>query len=543
MAARRRSLVANWDTLQRVFIRPEDDTARRTLLKYMEQILFGLHDFLRDHVGITQAVSLKDLARGYRDSRIPDEPERRLAEVLQGLVEDVAPCAVNVASPYFVGHMTSAIPFFMVHLQTLAAALHQNPVKLETSKVVAVHERQVLAKLHRLVFRRSPGFYRRHIQRPESTLGCFVADGTLANLTALWVARNRCLPPRPGFAGVEAEGMAAALAAHGVARMAVLVSERGHFSLRKACGVLGIGHAQVIPVPVDRRQRLDAAALARLLERHHAPARGLRVMAVVGIAGTTETGSVDPLPAIAVLCARHGVHFHVDAAWGGPTLMSDAYAPLLDGIQQADSVTIDGHKQLYMPMGCGMVFFRDPASMDAVAYHAAYVNRPGSADLGIRHLEGSRPAASLVLGGALAIMGRRGYAVLIEHGIDTARRFAAAIARRPLFQVTTAPQLNILTYRLVPPHLRAGLQSTDPETRRSANAAVNRLTVALQRRQRESGRSFVSRTTLNLPGLGDTVVLRAVIMNPMTTPEVLEAILDEQEALWRAEDAAAPPGP
>lgn len=540
---RQRPLVANWDTLQRVFIRPEDETVRRTLLKYMEQILFGLHDFLRDHVGITQAMRLKDLAEGYGDSRIPAEPERKLAEVIQGLVEEVAPCAVNVASPYFIGHMTSAIPYFMVHLQTLVAALNQNPVKLETSKVVAVHERQVLAKLHRLVFRRSPAFYRRHIQRPASTLGCFVEDGTLANLTALWVARNRCFPRRDGFAGVEAEGWAAALAAHGVEHSVVLVSQRGHFSLRKACGVLGLGHRHVLAVPVDHRQRMDLDALSRLLDRHHDSRRRSRVMALVGIAGSTETGSVDPLPELAALCAPRGIHFHVDAAWGGPTLMSETYAPLLEGIQQADSVTIDGHKQLYMPMGCGMVFFRDPRAMDAVAYHAAYVNRPGSADLGIRSLEGSRPATSLVLGSALAIMGRRGYAVLIEHGIDTARRFAAAIARRPAFEVITAPQLNILTYRLVPPDLRGRLCSPDPARRQAANARLNHINLQIQRLQREAGRSFVSRTTLDLPGLGDTVVLRTVIMNPTTTLEVLEDILDEQEALGqracRAKDPTA----
>jgi hypothetical protein len=88
---RQRPLVANWDNLQRVFIRPEDVTVRRALLKYMEQILFGLHDFLRDHVGITQAISLKDLAEGCGDSRIPAEPEGKLAEAQPGLLSPPHP--------------------------------------------------------------------------------------------------------------------------------------------------------------------------------------------------------------------------------------------------------------------------------------------------------------------------------------------------------------------------------------------------------------------------------------------------------------------
>ncbi len=152
VASEGRELVANWQTLQRVFIRPENEAVRATLVRYMEQILFGLNDFLRQHVGITEAESLKKQSERFLDSLIPEHPRRKLADVIQGIIEDLAPFAVNVASPYFVGHMTSAIPFFMVHLQTIVAALNQNMVKLETSKVFSVHERQVLAKLHRRIF-------------------------------------------------------------------------------------------------------------------------------------------------------------------------------------------------------------------------------------------------------------------------------------------------------------------------------------------------------------------------------------------------------
>ncbi|MBW1988072.1 MAG: putative pyridoxal-dependent aspartate 1-decarboxylase, partial [Deltaproteobacteria bacterium] len=128
---RARELVANRETLRRIFIMRENDAARETLVKYMEQILFGLQDFLRRHVGITEEVSLKDLSAQYMDSLISDHPEKKLAEVITDLIDNIAPHAVNVASPYFVGHMTSAIPFFMVHLSTIVAALNQNVVKIE----------------------------------------------------------------------------------------------------------------------------------------------------------------------------------------------------------------------------------------------------------------------------------------------------------------------------------------------------------------------------------------------------------------------------
>jgi glutamate decarboxylase len=258
------------------------------------------------------------------------------------------------------------------------------------------------------------------------------------------------------------------------------------------------------------------------------------ILAVVGIAGTTETGSVDPLTDLAEICDANNIYFHVDAAWGGPTLMSQTYSHRLAGIELADSVSIDGHKQFYMPMTCGMVLFNNPSSMDAVIYHANYINRPGSVDLGIKSLSGSREASSLILDSALKIMGSRGYALLIEHGIETARQFAREIDKRPNFQIITPPELNILTYRLCPPEIREDISSGNIERMVQANEKLNHINRTVQRLQREAGHSFVSRTTLKTgdsPGL-DTVVLRCVIMNPMTTIDILSDILDEQEGIY-----------
>lgn len=525
-------LVADNETLERIFHRPESDQSRLVLTKYMEQILFGLHDFLKDHVGITEEIPLKTLASRFSSSDIAKTPVKKLTDVIAEIIEDIAPHAVNVSSPYFIGHMTTAIPFFMVHLNTIVTALNQNPVKLETSKVVSVYERQVLAKIHRLLFRFDGTFYDRHVQDPDSTLGSFVEDGTLANLTALWVARNRLFPPAEGLAGVERDGLVAAMLDHGVRQVKVLVSELAHYSIRKAAGVLGLGNKAVVPIAVDSANRVDLHALRTTLEEFSRDPE-TAVLAVIGIAGTTETGSVDPLADMAKLCREQDVHFHVDAAWGGPVLLSEQYGGLLKGIEQADSVTIDGHKQFYLPMSNGMVFFRDPDAMDAVAYHATYINRPGSVDLGIRSLVGSRSATSLVLGSALDIMGAGGYALLIDHGIDIARTFAGEIRRRPLFELVTPPELNILTYRLVPSEWRALENRPDEAGGEDRTAALNRINIRLQRMQREAGNSFVSRTTLRRSGRPDTVVLRVVLMNPRTTPDILRSILDEQETIYK----------
>ncbi len=537
----KKKLIADWKTLNRIFIHPEDEDSRRALVKHMEQILFGLHEFLQKHVGITEEAGLKQLADRYTDTRIKTHPEKKLSEVIANLVDEIAPHAVNIASPYFIGHMTSAIPYFMVHLKTITAALNQNVVKLETSKIISIVEKQVLAKIHRLIYRESKAFYLEHVQNPNTTLGCFTEDGTLANITALWVARNSLLPPKDGFKGCEIDGMGAALRAYDVDRCVILVSRLGHYSIRKAAGLLGVGNQQVIAVDVDRRNRIDLAALQHTIREIEATRGRTRILCVIGIAGATETGSVDPLDELADICARHGLYFHVDAAWGGPTLMSEKYRRYLKGIEKADSVTIDGHKQFYMPMGCGMVYFKSPYILDRIAYHARYIARPGSVDLGIKTLSGSREANSLVLGSALQIMGTRGYALLIEHGIETARDFAAEIQKRELFELVSAPKLNILTYRICPPQDKKQLRTADIAGRRRINERLNQMNQRIQVLQREGGHSFVSRTTLHEHNSAEdpVVVLRAVIMNPMTDLEILCDILDEQEEIYRTHFSAA----
>jgi len=531
----KKELVADWPALTRTFIRPENNASRSTLIKYMEQILFGLHDFLKKHVGFTEEVSLKDLADRFTDSLISQNPEKKLADVITDLIEDIAPHAVNVASPYFVGHMTSAIPFFMVHLKTIVAALNQNVVKIETSKVVSVVERQVLAKIHRLIYRKNNAFYNEHIQSTHTTLGCFTENGTLSNLTALWVARNTLFAPKNGFDGVEKEGLQAAYDAYGIQRSVVLVSKRGHYSLNKASGLLGIGNRNIVAVDVDEKNRIELTALEKTIKALTKSSDKTAILAVIGIAGTTETGSVDPLLKLGEICAQNRIHFHVDAAWGGPTLMSENYRHLLSGIELADSVTIDGHKQFYMPMSCGMVCFKDPTIMDNVIYHANYVNRPGSVDLGIKSPSGSREANSLILDSALKIMGSRGYALLIDHGIETARKFADEIEKRPDFQLITPPELNILTYRLCPFDFQKKLAQNDAKQTSIINENLNDINRRIQRLQREAGNSFVSRTTLDIKGFSgqNIVVLRAVIMNPMTTIDILREILDEQEEIYK----------
>lgn len=460
------------------------------------------------------------VADAFSDVRLAERGDD--AVFWEHLSRQVVPGAMNVASPRFIGHMTTALPYFVRPLARLVAALNQNVVKLETARALSACERQVTAVVHQLVFGFHDEFYAEHVQARESTLGMVCSGGTVANLTALWCARNAALPPVHGEGGVEREGMAGALARHGWRRAVIVGSSLMHYSLEKTADVLGIGSEGMIRIPVDARHRVDPRAVAETLARCRA--EGSLVIALVGVAGSTDAGSVDPLEDLAAIAREAGVHFHVDAAWGGPVLFSGRHQHLLRGIQQADSVTLDGHKQLYLPMGVGMVLLRDPALARVVEKSARYIVRRGSADLGRRALEGSRPASSLFVHAALSILGREGYEFLIDEGIRKARYMANLLAARPEFELLARPQTNILLYRVLPPHLR-GVETLTA----AQEAEVDDFNVRLQRTQRRAGRTFVSRTSLPCPRTrAQRVALRAVLANPLTRETDILAVLADQ---------------
>ena len=451
---------------------------------------------------------------------------------------------VDTASPRFIGHMTSALPYFARPLSELITALNQNPVKVETSGALTALEREALALLHRQIYGGDEGFYRRHGQDSESTLGVVTSGGTTANLTALWIARNAAWGPRPGFAGVAREGLAAALAASGHRRAVVLASELAHYSLAKAADLLGLGEAGLHGVPVDAEGRVSIAAMREAIARCRQ--LGGRVIAIVGVAGSTESGTIDPLTELAELAREADAHYHIDAAWAGPMLFSKRERGRLAGLELADSITIDGHKQLYLPLGIGALLLREPQRAAVIEKRASYIIRPGSPDLGRRSLEGSRAAAAVLLHAGLNLLGVRGYAELIDGGIARARSFAAAISARPAFELVVEPSTNIVNYRYLPPALRsfrsasrggaAGLDDTAGLSGEQQEH-LNALNETLQRRQTAAGRSFVSRTTLRYTRHGrgvPVVVLRAVLANPLTRQTDLEAVLDEQQQIGDA---------
>ncbi len=418
MATHTKAADATPETLHRIFTVPEAPDS--TLSQIEQEISQNLNRFLQNHITATER-SLSDIESDFSDPAIPEDPAF-VSDHTQFLLDKLVAQSVHTASPRFIGHMTSALPYFLMPLSKIMIGLNQNTVKIETSKAFTPLERQVLGMLHNLIYQQDDAFYQSWMHSANHSLGAFCSGGTVANITALWVARNNVLKPDGDFPGINKAGLFGAMRHYGYRDLAVLVSERGHYSLGKAADVLGIGRDQLISIPADSQNRICIDALEdTLAQLNH---DNIKPVAIVGVAGTTETGSIDPLNALADIAEREGIHFHVDAAWGGATLMSNNQRHKLAGIERADSVTIDAHKQLYVPMGAGMVLFKDPSVVASIEHHAEYILRKGAKDLGSHTLEGSRSGMAMLVFACMNIISRRGYELLIDQSIDKAASFA-----------------------------------------------------------------------------------------------------------------------
>ncbi len=527
MLKEKKTAQVSFDSLLKIFTVPEGPDS--TLTQIETSLSHNLNQFLREHI-VAEEKPLAQIEKDFLGANIPEHPEF-VSEHTKHLLDTLVAHSVHTSSPGFIGHMTSALPYFLMPLAKIMIALNQNLVKIETSKAFTPLERQVLGMLHHLIYQKDDAFYQRWMHSAAHSLGAFCSGGTIANITALWVARNQALKADGNFAGVEKEGLFAAMQHYGYQGMAILVSERGHYSLTKAADVLGIGQQGLIKIKTDAHNRICIDELQQTLQ--DLTRRKIKPFAIVGIAGTTETGNIDPLEELAQLSQQYQCHFHVDAAWGGATLLSQNQRHLLHGIDLADSVTIDAHKQLYIPMGAGMVLFKDPNAMKCIEHHAQYILRKGSKDLGSHTLEGSRSGMAMLVYSSLHIISRPGYELLIDQSIEKAHYFAGLIRQQMDFELVSEPELCLLTYRYLPERALQALRQATPTQRTSLNNKVNQLTQFIQKKQRERGKTFVSRTLLNpLRWHHDDVsVFRVVLANPLTSSALLQAVLDEQRTL------------
>ncbi len=541
------------EQIKKLFIMPDSPDKFH---EFGNELLDMIHMFFSEKGGIHSSILLSDLAKIFSDINVPVEPDL-LKNVLYEIKTKVIAHSVKVGNPYYIGHMTSAVPYFVILLEMIITALNQNQVKIESAKASTFLEKELLAWMHRVVFKRSKDFYKENIQNQDVVLGNITLDGTMANFTALLAARNLAFPPDGRFPGIREAGVYDAFQHYGVNRAVIFVSKRGHYSIDKIGRLIGIGNRSILKIPVDEKNKIDIIKLEKackeIEEQNQKGGPKTKIISLVGIAGTTETGNIDNLKAIRRIATKYKTHFHVDAAWGGSVLLADEYRHLFSGIERADTVTVDAHKLLYAPPSLGMVFFRNGTESKALMHNSNYIIRPDSIDLGRFSVEGSRPFASLKPWATIKIFGRQGFKLIFDHAFKLTSVLRGLVDVHPNFEAMNQPELFIFNYRFVPRQIKekiaalmlkiANTNSEIDEHKlkkikylsrvEKFNHALNELNIELHKAIRDEDESFVSRTTFDMPFYyyQDCVVLRAITINPLTTPEILKEIIDRQNQL------------
>jgi len=557
MRKRGKKIEANLEYLRKLFIMPDSPDK---FIEFGHELLEMIHDFFKEKGGIHSSITLPELSRIFNQTAVPSDPQL-IKDVLYEIKTKVTAHSVKVGNPYYVGHMISAIPYFMILLEMIIAALNQNQVKIETAKASSFVERELVAWFHRLIFNKSESYYQKHIQNPRIALGNVTSDGTISNLTAFTVAREKAFPPDGDFAGVREEGVQRALKHYGYSRGVILVSARGHYSIKKAANLLGLGEENVVCIPADLNHRIDIDRLYQKVKsfRREKGRRRTKIVSIVGIAGTTETGNIDDLTRLGEIAREVGAYFHVDACWGGSALLVDEYSSSLKGIEKADSVSIDAHKLLYCPMAMGLILFRNERDLNTIKHTSQYVIRRDSVDTGRFTIEGSRPFACLKPWAALKIIGRQGYGLLFKSARENSKSLKEILERSGNFETLNTPELFILIYRFIPRAVREQIQewrkqkkATRDKTRakeierniRKVNHIINGLNIKLHKALRRDDTTFVSRTKLEstLYRPQNIVVLRAVLINPLTNNAILNEIVETQNRIgmkiWKEFESA-----
>lgn len=407
----------------------------------------------------------------------PTDPE----SVLARLERDVLPAMAHVQHPRFFAFVPGPSNSISVLADALAAGLnvfagtwYAGPGALALEHTTIDWLRQICGL-------------------PASAGGLLVSGGSMANLTALAAARV------DRFGGHDMRK---------AQRARIYTGDQTHTAVTRAAHVLGFGSDQVVSLETDAAFRISPNALAAAIRADRRA--GHEPFAIVANAGTTNTGAVDPLRALASLARDEELWFHIDGAYGAPARMTARGRHLLDGIEEADSIALDPHKWLFQPFEIGCVLMRDAQALErAFAVQPAYlrdVSRAvaNPADQGVQL---TRSFRSLKLWMTFQVFGADAIRAAIDRGLDLAEKAEAILRGAGCWEIVTPASMAVVTFR----YRRAGL---DPE-------AIDQLQSDILEQLLRDGTAVVSSTVL-----GGQTVLRLCTINPRTTHADLQRTID-----------------
>lgn len=391
----------------------------------------------------------------------------------------------HIHHPRYMGHQVVPPAPISVLTELLEALLNNGMAIYEMGPASTAIERVVIRWLAA------------HLGMTDQADGILTSGGSAGNLTGLLAARQAM----SGY-NIWDEG------ARDDSRLAFMVSAEAHYSVSRAAHIMGWGDIGVVKVPVNSRMQLDASKLEKSLA--NARASGLNVIAIVGNACTTSTGTYDPLWEMANFAEAHGLWFHIDGAHGGAAAMTEKYMHLTKGIERADSVVIDFHKMMLTPALTTAVLFRNGQhSFATFAQKAEYLlgnsaQKPWYDSAG-RTLECTKKMLGVKVYAMIKLYGDQLFRDYITTTYDLGHFMSGLLKQEKGFELAVEPDGNIVCFRYRPDGFTGDL---------------NQLTAAIRKRLLDDAGFYVVQTSVN-----GQVFLRVTIMNPFTKEEDLTTLL------------------
>lgn len=411
------------------------------------------------------------------------------------LYKDLLNHSIHLHHKQYIGHQVSpTLP--LAALSSMLSALMNNGMAVYEMGPAASALEKVVAQ----EFAKAVGF-------SEHADGFLTSGGTLANLTGLLAARKAKAPADVWNAGSQE-------------KLALMVSAEAHYCVDRAVRIMGWGEEGIIKVPVNERFQMRTDLLEECYQQ--ATTKGLQVIAVVGSACSTSTGSYDNLEEISAFCLKHNLWMHVDGAHGGGAIFSAKYKHLVQGLKLADSVVIDIHKMLMAPATTTLLLYKNSQqAYQTFSQRAQYLwEQAGEEEwynLAKRNFECTKQMMSAKVFTIMQLYGTKIFEDFVTLLYDRGRSFAAMLNNEKAFELATEPEANIVCFRYKP----AG----------ASDEHLNKLNGRIRRKILEKGDFYIVQTLLH-----EQVYLRVTIMNPFTTERELGELLEEVKNLAAQDD-------
>ncbi|MEJ1223646.1 pyridoxal phosphate-dependent decarboxylase family protein [Sediminicola sp. 1XM1-17] len=408
----------------------------------------------------------------------------------QNLFPEVLDHTIHIHHPKYMGHQVApTLP--ITTLSAMMASLLNNGMAVYEMGMAPTAMERIISD-----------FICKKIGYGSSSNGFLTSGGTLANLTALLSARKAKLPHNIWNDGHDEQ-------------LGIMVSEEAHYCVDRAARIMGLGEKGIIKIPATKNFALDTSLLETYLDR--AKNEGIKVFAIVGSAPSTSTGIFDDLETIANFSLKNDLWFHVDGAHGGASIFSKTYRSMVNGIEKADSVVIDGHKMMMMPALTTALLFKDGTHSHATfSQKADYLLEQSVEEdwynLAKRTFECTKTMMSLHWYTLLKTYGEEIFDDYVTVLYDLGHEFAEIIQKDKSFELAVEPMSNIVCFRYVN-------HTLDDHT-------LNRINEKVRQSILEDGEFYIVQTKLR--GIH---YLRTTLMNPFTSMRHLESLLKKIKLL------------